>query len=134
MKSKIYAYFSLRGLDFDPEEITTKVGLIPTKTWKAGDLINPKATVCRKENGWSLKSELDESIDLEDHVRYLLQKLEPGWLPLIEICKKYYAEINCVVYAAGNERPAIHFNKDIVDKAAKLNAEIDIDLYFLPDN
>ena len=135
MNSEIYAYFRLRGLDFEPEEITAKVGIMPTKTWKVGDLINPKIIHRKRiDNGWCLRPEFEESFYLEDYVRYLLEKLEPGWLPLTEICQKYYAEINCVIYAVGDERPAIHFNKEIIEKTAKLNAEIDIDLYFSPDN
>lgn len=136
MNSEISASFTFRGLDFEPEEICKKVGITPSKTWKASDLIYPKATIRRKQNGWSVKLKLDEksSLYLEDHIRSVIEQLEPGWLPLIEICKKYDAEINCVIYAVGDERPAVHFDKEIVDKAAKLNAEIDIDLYFIPDN
>lgn len=32
-----YAYFALEG-DFDPADITAKVGVQPTKCWRRGDI------------------------------------------------------------------------------------------------
>ncbi|MFE1746281.1 DUF4279 domain-containing protein [Coleofasciculus sp. H7-2] len=131
MEYEISAAFTLTGFDFNPEEITAKVGIIPTKIWKVGDLIHPKAGIRRKRNGWSLESKLEKSAELEDHIKSVLEQIQPGWLPMVEISSRYEAEIDCVVYVRG-QVPAIHFDKDIVEQAAKLNAEIDVDLYVLP--
>jgi len=122
MESEISASFTLTGVDFEPEKITAKVGIIPTKIWKVGDLINPKAIVRRKHNGWSIKSKLQNLNNINDHIKSVFEQLQPGWLPLIDICKRHFTEINCVIYVKGDERPAIHFDKDIVDKAATVNA------------
>ncbi|MCB2410299.1 DUF4279 domain-containing protein [Hymenobacter lucidus] len=35
--SQSYVYFSLQGADFDPDEVTTRLGITPTKTWRKGD-------------------------------------------------------------------------------------------------
>ncbi len=44
----------------------------------------------------------------------------------------YDAEISCVVYVdVGDSVPAIHFDRDIIQKIAELNAEIDVDLYYI---
>ena len=128
MESEISASFTLTG-EFDPEEITTKVGIIPSETWKIGELIHPKGTIRHNKNGWSLKSKL-ETAELEDHVRYVLEQLQPGWEPLAQLCTQHDAEIDCVIYVNG-QVPAIHFDKRIIDRVDKLNAEIDVDLYIL---
>jgi Domain of unknown function (DUF4279) len=134
MKSEISAYFTLTGLDFEPEEITTKLKIKPTKIWRKGDLIHPQTKLTRKHNGWSLQSQVDQSSDLEDHINSIFSYFPSNWTDLMEICQQYYAEINCVIYVVGDERPAIHLDKNIIRKLNKLNAEIDIDLYFLPDD
>jgi len=131
MESEISAFFTLTGLDFEPSEITAKVGIMPSKTWKIGDSIDPRASIRRKHNGWSVKSQLEKSADLEDHIKSVLEQLQPGWLSLIELCKSYYAEIECVIYIVGDDRPAIHFDKHILQQIGELNAEIDVDLYVL---
>jgi Domain of unknown function (DUF4279) len=104
MESKISASFRLTGIDFDPEEITATVGIIPSKTWRVGDLINPKAAIRYQHNGWSLKSKLENSAELEDHIKSVLEQLQPGWVPLREICSRHYAEIACVIYVTKFQR------------------------------
>lgn len=133
MRSEIYAAFTLTGSTLDPVEITAKVGIPPTKTWRTGDLTSPKSkSIMRHEqNGWSLRSRLEKSAELEDHVKSVLEQLQPGWHSLVDVCSHYDAEIECVIYTS--ERPAIHFDRPMLEQIAKLNAEIDVDLYVLPE-
>lgn len=133
MESEIYAYFSLIGIDFDPDEITAKVGIKPTKTWRVGDLVTPRAIIRKKHNGWRVDSQVEDSIHLEDYIKSVLEQLQPGWLPLVELCKRYDSEIACVIYYRSGSVPSIHFDKHLVDMAHQLNAEIDVDFYVLPE-
>ncbi|MGA9380240.1 MAG: DUF4279 domain-containing protein [Phormidium sp.] len=134
MESEIYAYFALTKFDFEPEEITAKLGIIPDETWRVGDLITPRGTIRKKHNGWRLNSKLEKSAELEDHVKSVLEQLQVGWLPLVELCSQYYAEIAGVIYYWSGSVPAIHFDKHIMQQVAELNAEIDVDLYLLAKN
>ena len=134
--NKIYAYFRLSGVDFDPDEITAKVGIEPTQTWKTGDLvIRPKGRrVTRKFSIWEVKSKLDplgeldptEVLDL--HVESVFEQLEPGWESLVKICPDYDALICGVIYAY-TDMPAISLTKENIKKISELNAGIDIDVY-----
>jgi hypothetical protein len=133
MESEIYAYFSLIGKELDPEEITAKTGIIPTKTWRVGDLINLRAKLRKKHSGWSVYSSVEKTADLEEHLKSILALLQRGWLPLVELSKCYKAEIACVIYYRSGSVPAIHFDKSIIDKVHQLNAEIDVDFYVLPE-
>ncbi len=133
MESEIYAYFMLTGMEFDPDEVTTKVSINPTETWRKGDLINLRGTRRHQENGWSVYSKIEKSADLEEHINSVLEQLHAGWIPLLELCKCYAAEIACVIYYRRGSVPAIHFDPDIIAQAAKLNAEIDVDFYVLPE-
>lgn len=128
MKAEIYANFTLTGLDLDPDKVTAVVGIIPSKTWRIGDLVDERAAVRYKKNGWRLKSDLPATDDFEKHVTSVLERLQSGWWPLVELCSRYSAELDCVVYSYGGGRPAIIFGRDIVKRAAELHAEISVDL------
>ncbi|BAS58251.1 DUF4279 domain-containing protein [Leptolyngbya boryana CZ1] len=133
MDSEVYVEFSLTGIDLNPEDITSKVGIEPTKTWLKDELISPKGQIRYKQNGWKLRSHLEASDDLDEHFRVILQQLRQGWQPLIELCSVYEAEFCGVIYTSG-ERPAIHFDRELLKAVLQLNAEIDVDLYVLPDH
>jgi hypothetical protein len=131
MEFEISVSFELKGSELEPEKITALLGIIPTKIWRVNDLVHPKAGVRRKSNGWSLKSNLDQSADLDEHIKSIFEELQPSWQSLVEICKQYDALISCAVYRY-QQIPAIDLDKDIVKKAAELNAGIDVDVYYLP--
>lgn len=138
MATEIACEFLLTGVGFNPDEITILLGIQPTKTWRLGDLV-PRTSLRRKHDGWLLSigyEHLDEehSIDLMSQVRRLFDRLQPDTAKLIDICTRLQLEssLNCVLYIRGNERPAVHFDPDIIQWLAQLQAEIDIDLYHLP--
>ncbi len=130
MELKISAAFTLTGFDSDPEEITKILGILPTTTWKTGDLIG-KSILRRKHNGWVLKSQLEKTAYLESHIKDVLARLQPSWQKLVELCSKYYSEISCVIYSVEAQGEAIHFDKEILKSVFELNAEIDVDYYCL---
>ncbi|WP_041234004.1 DUF4279 domain-containing protein [Cylindrospermum stagnale] len=130
MESEISAAFTITGFDYNPDEITSILGILPTKTWKIGDVIG-KGLLRRKKNGWVLKSQLEQSADLESHIKDVLARLQPSWEKLIEICSQYYTEISCVIYCYDPQSPVIHFNKQIIKSVFEINAEIDVDYYCL---
>ena len=133
MEFEISVDLELRGSELEPEKITALLGIIPTKTWRVKDLVHPKAGVRRKSNGWSIKSQLDKSAELDEHIKSIFEELQPSWQSLVEICKQYDALISCAVYRY-QQIPAIDLDKDIVKKAAELNAGIDVDIYYLPED
>jgi hypothetical protein len=50
--NECYAYFCVQG-SFDPDQITERVGVKPTKSFLEGDPI-PKSEVTRKYSMWAL--------------------------------------------------------------------------------
>ncbi|MEA5470216.1 DUF4279 domain-containing protein [Spirulina sp. 06S082] len=135
MKNEFFCAFTVLNFDCDPDEITAFVGVTPSKVWKKGDLIYPNASVSHKQNGWTIKSELDNSIELSKHIEVVLNKIEDNWQSFVKICCKYYAELECTIYIYDEDnRPTISFDKKLVKKLAQLNAEIDVDLYILSED
>lgn len=131
MAAEVYAEFTLSGINLNPEEITSKVRIQPTKTWYKDDLISPQATIRHQQGGWSLRLQLETSDDLGEHFHVVLEQLKQSWQAVAELCSIYDAEFCGVIYTSGN-RPAIHLDRIILSAVLQLNAEIDIDFYVLP--
>jgi len=132
MESEVSVSFTLTGVDLDPEEVTRLAGLRPTKTWRLGDVIRPPAILRYRHSGWRLKSALPPSASLREHLNSLLGQLEPSWEVARQLGRRYYAEIACVVYSRGGDRPEIRLDAGMLEKLTELNAALDIDLYVLP--
>src|SRR5947207_9065115 len=129
VSTRISAALTLTGSGYDPDEITQQVGVTPTDTWRLGERIQNTA-LRHKHDGWSFSTGLQESFDLSQQVRTLLDQLQPYFAALTNCCRRWSleAEIECVIYAEG-QIPAIHFDPDDVKRIAELGAEIDVDLY-----
>jgi hypothetical protein len=65
-----YAYFHIRG-SFDPDVITRRVGVTPSKIAREGDAIG-STTKRRPCSLWALHSRLDRTAPLEQHVQDVL--------------------------------------------------------------
>lgn len=66
----------------------------------------------------------------------LLDLLEPKTDILKPICDKYYCEISCGMFIYfGNEEstPWVHLDARYNDLINKLNIELDLDMYVLPN-
>lgn len=133
MDFKISAYFRLSGQNLEPEDITALVGVIPTNSWRTGDLIDPRLKKRRKYNAWIVESQLDKSAELDEHIKAVFEKLQPGWESLVKISPQFDTFICGVIYAY-SYIPAINFDKYIIQKAGELNAGIDVDLYSFLEN
>lgn len=139
MLNKISVYLTISDFDFEPEEITAFLGIIPSKTHKKGEPIIPKGNpnYQYKHNHWSLKSLSNDSIELAKHIESIFEQVKEKWQILVDIGNQYYIEIECAIYIYDDSEqpiPIIHLDKEITQKLAELNAEIDIDLYVLPQD
>lgn len=129
MPTRIRTEFQLTGEGFDPDKVTTLVGIDPTKTWRKGDRI-PSTILIEKYTGWTISSPEETSIHLDKQIVRLLKPIVLVKDKIIEAYNTYglEAELSCFVFVEG-QTPVIHFDSQIVKLAAELGAEIDVDLY-----
>lgn len=131
-KSRIRAYLNITGIGFNPEEVTSLLGVTPTETWRLGDII-PKTIAKYKHDGWEISTdeEIGINLDVEKHVRELLNQIKHCSDKIKEICLRYKldVEIDCEVFDWGNDRPMLTFSKDTLKQMADIGAELDIDYY-----
>ena len=123
-------YFALfSNSDFDPNEVTTILGIQPTRTVKKGDLI-PKQTSWELSTG-KIKADY---IDVYEMSSTIIKKLEPLTNEIIAVMKKYDLEavLEVVLWITSDDSkstPAIGFETDVIKFLSNVNAFIDIDTY-----
>jgi len=122
------AYFTITG-DFDPSEMTERIGLSPSESWKKGDR-NEVSHMERKFSRWSVYSRLDLSRPVVEHMRDVLQQIEPYSAKLKPEISRFEAGMQTVAYFH-QESPWFHFDADVVTGCASLGLSIDCDFYTL---
>ncbi len=132
------AYFSATGDIFPLEAITEALSIEPTRTYKKGDVVarrdNPNLvstkTLYRKETNWTLSTSYQESYDINNQLYVILKSLEEKTEPLKQLKKKYDLEFlfMVVIQIENNESPAMYLQKNIIDFASSIQAEIHFDL------
>ncbi|HGH7174231.1 TPA: DUF4279 domain-containing protein [Bacillus wiedmannii] len=135
------AYFSITGDIFPVEAITDALNIGPTRTYKKGDVVarrnNPNLvstkTLYRKETDWTLSTGYQESYDINNQLHVILKSLEEKTEQLKQLKKKYDLEFlfMVVIQVENNESPAMYLQKNIIDFASSIQAEIHFDLYIL---
>ncbi|MGN5651422.1 DUF4279 domain-containing protein [Bacillus sp. Brlt_9] len=133
------AYFSVTGDIFPVEAITEALSIKPTRTYKKGDVVarrdNPNLvstkTLYRKETDWILSTGYQESYDINNQLHIILKSLEGKAEQLKHLKKKYSLEFlfMIVIQVENNESPAMYLQKEIINFASLIQAEIHFDLY-----
>lgn len=128
-KNSCYTYFAIKG-EFNPDDITERLGLNPSKVWKTGD---------KRGNGteydfsyWEFGLCDEYQVVIENQMKKTLEPLFSKTAILKEIRKKfdviYVLEIVPTVYSE-NTTPCLAPSMEVIDFCHETRTEIDIDLY-----
>lgn len=123
-----YAYFFVSGL-FDPDEITQRVGIAPTRYFLEGDLV-PRTRIRHKCSKWELHSRLSRFSNLELHISDVLAQLDANREAFKELSREFGGVLELVGYFH-IANPTINFERQIVEQLAEYALEIGCDLYCL---
>lgn len=123
-----YAYFTITG-DFDPAEIPALVGVTPTECWLRGD-VSPTTHRERKFSRWSLRSRLERTCKLEDHISDVILQLCPRKAQFREISLKYGGLMQLVAYFK-TDYPGWHWVRETVESLAEYALSVDFDFYYM---
>ena len=119
-----YAYFCLGGA-FVPDEITRRVRVLPSETARAGDAIGTSQHK-RRNSRWMLRSRLQSSGDLDQHVRDVLDQLDASKSAFAEVSR----ELGGIIVIVGFSRdyaPAISLEQETVARLAQYALRIDVE-------
>jgi hypothetical protein len=123
-----YAYFTITG-EFDPAEITARVGVIPTDSWKKGDL-HPINRLERKFSRWSLYSRLERSCTIEDHIADVLNQLSKNAEGFRSVSLEFGAQLD-VIGHFHTDYPGLVLGREQVAAIAEFALKVDFDFYYM---
>ena len=140
MVNEGYVYISVRG-DFDPEEFTAQVGVLPSETWRKGE--RNASRMIPSVSGWTLSSPRirGEVIDLYRLADELLDSVTEKISNLREAAHSHGVKIclQMVIYSSVLDSvptPIIGLSERSIMILSQLGASLDIDSYKtdLPEN
>lgn len=123
-----YAYFAIYG-DFEPQDITSLTGAVPTETWRKGD-IHPRRRRERNKSHWSLRSRLPDAAKLEQHILDVLAQMEMNAEAFQGISNRFGGCMQLVGYFHDGY-PGLHFEQQLVQGLARFGLSMDFDFYAL---
>ena len=128
-KASVKIHFEIFG-DYDPDIVSQKTGVIPTKSWRKNDLIYKNLKIKYKYDGWSISSKKTETVDASIIIKEILHKVIDKSDVITELAKQLDLKIilNVTAYVTQDQRPIIYLDKEIIDAVQRLNADIDIDI------
>lgn len=131
--TKIRVGFLISGHGLEPEEVTARLGLQPTATWRRGQPRMAVSARTHDSDGWVIRTDYEDSLDLLSHVRRILDLVHPRAEAVRQICEsgEVSSELECVVRITGNEvqtPPIVFFDGDTIRQLADLKADLDIDI------
>jgi hypothetical protein len=136
-KTQVMVYFSLFGGEFPIDEVTKRLGITPTETYKKGDLLprrNSLHPFYRIETAWELSSGYQESYDVKEQMDQVVEPLKNQASIINQIKEDYTLECKffIVIIIEDGDTPALYLNSKQIEFANSINAEFDIDLYANP--
>jgi Domain of unknown function (DUF4279) len=119
-----YTSFCLYGT-FDPDEITRRVGVVPSETARPGDTIGNYGAK-RKVSLWALRSRLDSSNSMEMHVTDILDQLDTRKLLFADLIRELKGFVR-IVGLPQNYGPAVSLEPETVARLAEYGLGLDVD-------
>lgn len=123
---RVRAWFCVLGFTGDTDEISAMMGRAPDDAWRAGEGIG-NARTPQPLAGWRIRSRLSPDADVDEHARWLLDRL-PSGLPADGPSSGLYLQLSFAIDVY-DERPALSFSPETIARLAALRAAIDVDLY-----
>jgi hypothetical protein len=127
--NKAYAYLSIDEFSCPVDEITKRIGLQPTKSWQAGEIV-PPVPAPPKFNAWQLRSRIATSGQVERHVLDVLDQIRGREADLRDLAQKYVVRMQCVGYYK-DYNPGFRLEPEIVRRLAECGMVVDLDAYYL---
>jgi hypothetical protein len=132
-RPRVSFYFAFYGDSFDPTEITRRLGIEPTKSFRTGDSIRLRS-VLRTTDGWIFEIPPRETFDIEGMLRELQQHINVPPAVVKQTCQELKLEvaIECaVLQPVLLSTPDLSFPADFLGWASDLGASIDLDFILI---
>lgn len=124
-------YFRFYGETFDPDEITRRLGIEPTISFRPGDPITEDGQGERQGCGWMVKLSR-EALVIDDLLQEFRQRLDVISADTVkQLCRDLRVElvILCGVGMGDAETtPGLYFPSEFLEWVAELGASLNVDV------
>lgn len=121
------ASFRIFGETLMPEELGSVLSIPASRTHMKGQRHDGGRSVWR-ESAWILNSPLDKKENLAEHVKWLLDRLEPKADAVKALCAKYRVDIFCG-FSSGSGQGGFTLDPETLARLAQLRIPVALDLY-----
>jgi Domain of unknown function (DUF4279) len=105
-------------------------GLVPNRSWNAGELIVPGGTLTHKEGGFTVRSRLATDQGLDLHVANLIELLNSPSVDIVRLRESASRlEVWCALYYGGNGLPEAWLKPNQLAFIAGLEAEVTLEVH-----
>ena len=131
---QLYVSLTLIEKDLIPDDISSKLGINPDKSFRQGDTHqnNDGKIIVRRHGYWEIESSNKNlpSNDIVLHFRWLLDLIEPVKNDLQEILKdtKIKARLSCF-WIVTDGRINVEIEPELIARLASLNVKMWFDIY-----
>lgn len=127
---KLYVTFFLKGKFLNPQAVTDRLGIKPSKSFARGDV---RSGDKKWPHGyWALESsDFVDSTDPANHFEWLMNKLEMVEKELIKLLEEdtsFIAKVSCF-WIMSNEHASFTLSDKLLVTAVRLKLKIDFDIY-----
>ncbi len=132
-KGNSYVYFALTGEDFDPNQITNRIGVIPTSSWRKGEKGKYKSNL--ENSGWKISTKKGlEYLMLDRLVDEIIEKLFDRIEEINELKRQFNLEsvLEIVMYVDINDEqstPSLGHGLKTLEFLYRTQTTTDIDIY-----
>jgi hypothetical protein len=122
------ATFRIAGDALRPDEITAILGLEPTRSGVKGERYSPGHGGVSRTSFWLLKCPLRDSLPLTEHLKWLLDIVEPKFDSISTAAEGSTIMFLCG-FASGNGQGGFTLDATTLQRIAGLRVPLSIDLY-----
>ena len=122
------ASLGIWGEELRPDEITSQLDLKPTRIHIRGEKKSSRVPLVWKDSYWSLDCPIDSENDPSDHLRWLLDMLEPKAAMVKEISARFRVEIWCG-FSSESGQGGFKMDAITLQRIANLGIPMTLDLY-----
>ena len=129
---KIYAELRLTADSLDPDDITMRAGVSPTKAWRNGEPIMGSSTGKRTFSRWAIHTETLDTYDSSDAICLLMKRTSSILAKNLALLAAEYSasfEVSCAIYRSGGDPlPSLFMNRNVIGWLSSIGAALDIDI------
>lgn len=128
-----YVYFAFKGDNFNPQDITNRLGIKPTDSWNKGD--KGKFNPSLKYSCWRISTDKEKyNLDIDKLIDEIIEKLRDKIDTIKDLKEKYNLStvleiVMCVDTNPEQSTPILGHDYDTIEFLHQTRTITDVDIY-----